>query len=285
MSKGVSLNKIKDQKSSSIIHHPLHLCYCHTPPRYLYGYETDFDFQRFWLTRMYAYFVNPFMRYYDFKTSQTVDWFICNSLEVQRRIKKFYRREAEVIYPPISFKIKDLRSKIKETKKDENYLLMVNRLVRHKNVDLAIKACKQLNMNLKIVGTGPDKNRLEKIADNDPNIEFLGYVDDKKLANLYTHCQAVLYLATQEDFGITPVEAMGFGKPVIALKSGGVKESIIEGKTGLFINKLNFAQLAQAIKKLSTTIYRSEDCLKQAEKFTKERFKKQIKEFIKTHFK
>jgi len=310
MSKGVSLSKIKDQRSkikdaeqnlkirnsktinnqlSTINNSPLHICYCHTPPRYLYGYETDFDWQRFWLTRMYAYFVNPFMRYYDFKSSQTVDWFICNSLEVQRRIKKFYRREAEVIYPPVSINSKLQAPNYKQYQNPKpqtpNYFLMVNRLVRHKNIDLAIITCKQLKINLKIVGIGPDKNRLEKIADNDPNIEFLGYVDDKKLANLYQNCQVVLYLASQEDFGITPVEAMSFGKPVIALRSGGVKESIIEGKTGLFIKKPEVEELVKSLQAYKLTSLQAKDCLKQAEKFTKERFKKQIKEFINYHLK
>lgn len=274
MCKGVSLATYNSQ--------PIHVCYCHTPPRYLYGYPTALEFRRYWWGRLYARIINPFLRIYDYKSSQTIDYFICNSKEVQRRIWKFYRRKAKVIYPPIFSPQNHPRgvSKSHPGGVGGEYFLMVNRLVKHKNIDLAIKVCKKLKSNLKIVGVGPDKKRLKKIAGNNPRIQFLGYVDDQKLAQLYTDCQAVLYLADQEDFGITPVEAMAYGKPVIALKSGGVKESIVEGKTGIFINKLKEGELIKSLKSLKFKKFKVEDCLNQAKKFSKERFKKEIKEFI-----
>jgi len=268
MSKGVSLAK-KDKK-------PLHICYCHTPPRYLYGYPTALNFKRFWWGRLYANIINPFMRYYDFKSSQAIDFFICNSKEVQKRIAKFYRREAKVIYPPILTSQNQSPSTIKK----EDYFLMVNRLVQHKNVALAIKTCKKLKLKLKISGTGPEEKNLKKLAGKSDFIEFLGYVNDEKLKELYINCKAVLYLAQEEDFGITPVEAMAFGKPVIALRSGGVVESVIDKKTGLFINELKVKELEKTIRKLEKTTIKAKDCLNQAKKFSKERFKRQIRGFV-----
>ncbi len=268
MSKGVSLTK-KAKK-------PIYICYCHTPPRYLYGYPTALNFKQFWWGRLYANIVNPFMRYYDFKSSQTVDFFICNSKEVQKRIAKFYRRDAKVIYPPILTAHKqDIGSMEKG-----DYFLMVNRLVQHKNVALAIKTCKRLKLKLKVAGSGPEEKNLKKLAAGSTFIEFLGYVNDKKLKELYSNCKAVLYLAEEEDFGITPVEAMAFGKPVIALKSGGVVESVVDKKTGLFIDELKISKLTKAIKKLETKKTKPKDCLNQARKFSKDRFKKQIKDFV-----
>lgn len=268
MSKGVSLSK-KKQKNN-----PLHICYCHTPPRYLYGYKTALNFKKYWWGRLYANLVNPFMRSYDFKSSQAVDWFICNSQEVQTRIKKFYKKEAKIIYPPVLDRIN------KKKRKDKGYFLMVNRLVRPKNIDLAIRACKKLKLALKIVGSGPNEKRLKKIANNSPYISFLGFVTDKKLAELYLNCKAVFYLAEQEDFGIIPVEAASFGKPVIALRSGGIKESVIEGKTGLFINKLKVEELVKTIKSLKVEEFAYNDFINQAEKFSKARFKKEILRFV-----
>lgn len=270
MSKGVSLHKSKDNKT-------LHICYCHTPPRYLYGYSTSIEFQRFWWGRLYANLINPFMRYYDFNSSQTVDYFICNSREVQKRIAKFYRRVAQIIYPPVFKKASNIKYQVS---KEGEYFLMVNRLVRPKNVDLAIKTCRELKLPLKIVGVGSDAQRLKNLANNSPYIEFLGYVDDSKLSKLYTDCKAVFYLASEEDFGITPIEAMSFGKPVIALKSGGIKESILEDKTGIFINKLSVEELAAAIKKLAKLNIKAADCIKQADKFSSARFKQEINTFV-----
>lgn len=291
----VSVKNSKNNHQSSIIPplrresncQSLHVCYCHTPPRYLYGYPTALEFRRYWWGRLYARIINPFLRIYDYKSSQTIDYFICNSKEVQKRIWKFYRRKAKVIYPPI-FSPQSYPRSVGRSHPGGvggEYFLMVNRLVRHKNIDLAIKACKKLKSNLKIVGVGPDRKRLKKIAGNNPWVQFLGYVDDQKLAQLYTDCRAVLYLADQEDFGITPVEAMAYGKPVIALKSGGVKESIINGKTGIFINKLKERELIRSLKSLKFKKFKVGDCLSRAKKFSKERFKKEMKEFILKVFK
>jgi len=289
ISKGISLGKINSQSPNLPMSRPLHICYCHTPPRYLYGYPTALNFKKYWWGRLYASLVNPFLRVYDYRSSQTVDYFVCNSYEVRQRIEKFYRRRVKVIYPPVSFKKPLLQEPAIDKKLDvekfvnskgKGYFLMVNRLVRHKNVDLAIRACQKLKLNLKIAGSGPDEKRLKQLSAGSPYIQFLGYVSDQNLSRLYNGCQAVLYLAEEEDFGITPIEAMAFGKPVIALRSGGVKESVIEGKTGLFIHKKDVASLINCFKNLKIKVFKKEDCQERAEKFSQARFEKEVKGFV-----
>ena len=140
-------------------------------------------------------------------------------------------------------------------------------------------------MKLKIVGEGREKRNLEKIAKGDKNIEFLGYVNENKLNELYYGCKAVLYLAEEEDFGITPVEAMSYGKPVVALKSGGIQETVIEGKTGFFVSKPILSELLKVLQKFDDLDYRTirpNDCIMQAKRFSKERFEREIRKFVKS---
>src|SRR6185437_8907354 len=210
----------------------LEICYCHTPPRWLYGYKTSVEWQRFWPVKVYGLIVGHFMRMYDFNAAQKVDYFIANSKEVQARIKKFYRRDSTVIYPPVWLGTRDQGL---ETRKGDYYFI-VARIVGGKGLELAVEAAKKLGIKLKIAGapagyyTG-HKQLQENATDN---IEFLGRVTDEELVKLYSEAKAFLALATDEDFGITPVEAMLCGTPVIAYYGGGYKETVIDGKTGIF---------------------------------------------------
>jgi len=281
---------------------PFQICYCHTPPRYLYGYDTSRDSKRP-LVRLYANLVNPFMRYYDFKSSQSVDLFIANSEEVKQRIWKFYRKKAVVIYPPENTKhqapIRRLadKSQTKPKFKTQNtkkritdYYLVVNRLVKSKNTDIAVESCQKAGVKLKIAGEGPEEKNLESRIMNyelkskkKGLIELLGYVDEEELVELYQYCKAGVYLPRDEDFGIVPVEAMSFGKPVIGVNGGGVKETVINGKTGLLVDEARVDLVREAIKKIEIDGTRdawSIACKKQAEKFGKERFKKAILEIV-----
>jgi glycosyltransferase involved in cell wall biosynthesis len=262
----------------------LHFCYCHTPPRYLYGYPTAREFRKFWLGRLYAGLVNPFMRVYDYQTAQSVDMFISNSKEVKKRIKKFYRRDAEVVYPPVVIKADQQEKTVAGINKIDKFYLMVNRLVRHKNVDLAIKTCIEAEKHLVIAGKGRDQQRLKELAKNSEYIHFLGYVEDQQLVWLYKNCQAVLYLAKEEDFGITPVEAMSYGKPVIAFYSGGVKESVQQDKTGLFIRNLEAADLKTVLDGFQEDEFNSKEIIEDAERFGKECFKNKIKKIVKEEY-
>lgn len=249
------------------------ICYCHTPPRYLYGYETSKNWKKYWYIRFYALIVNHFMRVYDFKQSQKVNFFIANSSEVQSRIKKFYRRKAVIINPPV-----DLPEINIKNSKPKDYFLTGGRLEAAKNFDLIIKACNFLKIPLKIYGNGTQTSYLKSIAG--PTIKFLGNIADQEKFKLMAGCQAFIVMAKDEDFGITPVEAMATGRPVIAYRGGGYLESVVEGETGEFFNELETESLIKILKNFKSEKYRPQDCQNQAQKFSKERFKKEIKDFI-----
>lgn len=264
---------------------PIEMCYCHTPPRWLYGYKTSIEWQKYWPIKLYGALVGHFMRMYDFSAAQRVDHFIANSHEVQARIKKFYRRDATVIYPPVSLPIKLSTMNHKLLTKD--YYFVVARIVGGKGLDLAVEAARKLGFKLKIAGAPAgyytEHKKLSENASN--NIEFLGHVPDEELVQLYSNAKAFLALAEDEDFGITPVESMMCGTPVIAYFGGGYKETVIDQKTGVFFHEYTVNSLIQAIKQFETLRRAqgdkmSEDCKKQAEKFSKERFVKGIRSFI-----
>lgn len=256
-----------------------HICYIHHPPRNLYGYATGGTWQRYWPVRIYTSVINFFLRHYDFNTAQRVDYFIANSKETARRVEKFYRRESTVIYPPVSLDVK--KSQVTTTKK--SYYLTVGRLAWSKQTDIIISAANSLKIPLKIVGTGPEEERLKALAG--PTVEFLGSVSDEELRILYAHAKATIFAALDEDFGIVPVESMAAGTPVIGLAQGGVVETVVDGKTGTLFSEPTIDSLVAAIKKFVKTKISSNDCVKQAEKFSKVRFIDEIRSFVKTHTK
>jgi len=260
------------------VHPPaVHICYLHTPPRYLYGYQTARDWQKYWPIRLYGSVVNHWLRLYDFESSQAVHYFIANSEETKRRITKFYRRDSVVVYPPVEMS-KQSRGA------GSRYYLVVSRLARAKHIDLAIEACQKMNVPLVIVGKGADDGRLQKlITKSHANISMLGEVSDEELPSLYTNAKALLFPAEDEEFGIVPVEAMGYGVPVVAYRSGGVTETVVEGKTGVFFDELTVPSLVDAIEKCSRTkSITKEACMKQAANFSPDHFKKSIEKMVKT---
>jgi glycosyltransferase involved in cell wall biosynthesis len=269
-------------KQSAISHKPVEICYCHTPPRWLYGYTTSVNFQKYWPVKVYALIIGHFLRLYDFKQAQKVDYFIANSKEVQARIKKFYRRDATVIYPPVSL------PKTQNVKK-EDYYFIVSRIVGAKGLDLAVDAAVKAGFKLKIAGSPAgyyfEHDKLVKKANYSPErksngVEFLGQVSDEELVKLYKQAKGFLALSQDEDFGITPVESMLCGTPVIAFNGGGYKETVIDGKTGVLFNDYSVDGLIAAVKKFESSSFKAEDCIEQAEKFSKERFVREIKEFV-----
>lgn len=254
----------------------IEICYCHTPPRWLYGYPTSIELQKYWPVKIYANVVGHFMRMYDWNAAQRVDHFIANSENVKKRIEKHYRRESTVIYPPV-----DMPDTF-ETKK-EDYYLVLSRIVGGKGLQLAVDAANELGFKLKIAGKAggfaTELQQMQKKAKK--NVEFLGYVTDDELEKLYSKAKGFLALATDEDFGMTPVEAMAHGTPVIAFNGGGYKESVVEGKTGVFFNEPTSKSLVQAISKFERMRFNAKDCRKQAEKFSKEGFNEEFRRFIK----
>ncbi len=258
------------------------ICYCHTPPRYLYGYATAAPWQSVWWRKvLYVLGQVPmhFLRMADFRAAQRPHIFIANSEEVAKRIKKFYRRDARVVYPPV-----EISSKFKvQNSKDRDYYLAGGRLARPKHIDLAVAACTKLGLPLKVFGkefSGYGK-QLHDLAGS--TIEFLGEVADAEKWNLYQNAKAFIFPAQDEDFGIMPVEAMAAGTPVIAHYSGGVKETVLDGATGVFFDTLSVESLEKAIKKFEKMTFDPQDCRKQAEKFGKEKFVQNIREIVQGH--
>lgn len=250
------------------------ICYCHTPPRWLYGYQTS---KQSPLAKAYGTIVGFFMRQYDFQAAQRVDCFIANSNETKRRIEKFYRRDATVIYPPIEIsKGETLRAQGLTLKRD--YYLVVSRLAQPKNVELAIRAANEMKLSLKIVGTGPDEARLKALAG--PTVDFLGFVPDDELPKFYAGAKAFLALSADEDFGMTPLEAQVYGTPVIAYRGGGYRESVLDGKTGVFFDSLTVSSLVQAVRRFEKKRFSKHACQNNAERFSAVRFKREIQTFV-----
>lgn len=251
----------------------LHICYCLTPLRYAWDdshrYIEEFGYPKF-VKKIVPFFIN-YIRLWDKEAALRVDKFIADSEFVVRRIKKYYNEEAEVIYPPIKTRIFYIE------KNPKNYFLMVGRFLPYKRFDVAIEAFNRLKYPLKIIGDGPERGRLKKMAKE--NIEFVGLVSDKKLREYYANALAFIF-PQEEDFGITPLEAMASGRPVLAYRGGGALETVEEGKTGLFFDEQAPESLIEAVKKFKPEDFNPQEIRKHALKFDKEVFKEKIKDFV-----
>jgi glycosyltransferase involved in cell wall biosynthesis len=254
----------------------VHICYIHHPPRNLYGYATGSDLQKYRTVRAYATVINFFLRHYDFATAQKVDYFVANSMETAKRVDKFYRRDSTVIYPPVEIHSKRFTNH--DLRFTKSYFLSVGRLTYAKRIDLAIEACNKLKLPLKIVGKGKEETYLRSISG--PTIEFIGGVSDEELDRLYSGARALLFCALDEDFGIVPVEAMAHGVPVIALKQGGVVETVQDKITGIFFQEPTVESILNAMKQFTKFRINPKSCLAQAGKFSKNRFQKELKKFV-----
>lgn len=254
--------------------HTKHICYCLTPTRYLWsGYDEYFGDG---LLRSIASPAVEYLRRWDLVASERPDDMIAISDEVRKRIKKYYGRDASVIYPPVALPETPVYKNSRPRPAEEPYFLVVSRLVPYKRIDIAIEACNRLRAPLKIIGTGAEMERLRRIAG--PTVDFLGTLTDRELVRYYKNCTALLFPG-KEDFGIAVLEAQGFGKPVVAYKGGGVVETVIDGKTGRFFAPQTPAALAKVLGEFNATRFSAENCIKQAEKFSKSRFKQQFLSF------
>lgn len=251
----------------------LHISYIHTPPRFLWGYPSGSNWRRQWWSRAFGGITNPFLRQYDVVASQRPDVLVANSKEVARRIKRLYGREAVVVYPPVDVE-KFSEPPFARVEDGEPFFLCVSRLTFAKHVDIAIKAAASVGVRLKIVGRGKEEDRLRHCVSSP--VEFLGEVSDDRITALYQQCQAVIFPAEDEDFGIVSVEAMAAGKPVIAHNSGGVKETVIDGKTGVLVEELSGDAFADAIRKIQKLSIDPTSCRVQAKKFSKEIFQRKM---------
>lgn len=261
-----------------------HLCYCHTPPRALYGYTTMSNWKKNPLVRVGGELINHYLRVVDFQVAQKVTAFIANSAETATRIEKFYRRDSTVIFPPVgvggSAKLMPLT--------ERSAFLYVNRLALAKHPELAVKVCLELAQPLRVVGAGPMLSELKTLVKNwntaHPEklsqVEFLGAISDAALAEEYQSAKALLYPVEDEDFGMVPVEAMLAGTPVIAHNSGGPRETVQHGKTGLLFDDLTVEGLGQALRAFSAADFDAAQIRKSAEKFSLPVFITAIKKIV-----
>jgi glycosyltransferase involved in cell wall biosynthesis len=261
---GKGVRKRKDQ---------IHFCYCHSPMRFVWMYENYVEkegFGRF--TKAILPLIIKWLKKWDIKTNRGVDHFIANSKTTQTRIKLFYGRESDVIYPPVDTNFfKPQSNEIKD------YFLVVSRLNPYKRIDLAIEAFNELGLPLYIIGTGPDEARLKAISKN--NIKFLGRLSDTDVVKYYSSCKGFI-LPGEEDFGLTPVEAQACGRPVIAYRAGGAMESVIEGTTGIFFDKQEKDSLVRAVKEFFSVSFNKDVIRRNALRFDKAEFKRKIKEYV-----
>lgn len=251
--------------------HTRHICYCHTPARFLWNFSGQ-EVPK--LLKPYL----SFLRMYDRLSSSRVDFWIAGSRNAQQRIKKVYQKDSHIIYPFVEI---ERFSNIKPF--DGGYLLIISRLNKYKKVDLVIRTIAKLGKPLKVVGLGPEHGNLQKLAfkvsDNGSMVEFLGQIKEDLLINLIAGCGALI-VAGEEDFGLTPLEAQALGKPIVAYKSGGALETVIEGETGYFFDAQNIESLSRALQKLDKRGYNQKRCFAQASLFSKEKFKENFQDMI-----
>ena len=251
-----------------------HLCYCHSPMRYAWDYTHEYTKKMSAPMRLATAHLLKEIRMWDFQTASRPHKVIANSKHVQRRIAKYWRREAEVIYPPVNVKA------FTPTANHEDYFLIVSALTPFKKIDLAVQAFNKVGRKLVIIGDGAQRKLLEDMAK--PNIEFLGRKDDSVVREYMQNCRALIFPG-EEDFGITPVEAMAAGKPVLAYGVGGVLESVQAGKSGEFFDELTVDSMLDGLLKLmmNEKHYDYKQIRKMAEHFDESVFEEKMRKAIK----
>lgn len=249
----------------------LHICYCHSPMRYAWEFYYEYVKEVKGIKKMLTPFLMNYMRIWDVTSSNRVDYYIANSKNVAKRIWKHYRRQSDVIHPPVKGKFFSIGNV------DEEYFLIVSRLVSYKKIDLAVQAFNELNIPLVIIGNGNQLEYLKSIAND--NIRFLGRQSDDIIKEYYSKCSALIFPG-EEDFGITPLEAQASGRPVIAYGKGGALETIIDGETGLFFNEQKVEALKQAVKKFTKLKFNKTTIREHALMFDEEIFMRKIKQYV-----
>lgn len=251
----------------------LHITYCHTPMRYAWDdchrHMREFDYSR--ITRRFMPFGMSYLRLWDRISADRPDIYIANSRFVAGRIRKYYGREAEVVHPPVnldSFHVAESYG---------DYFLAVGRALPYKRFDILIEAFNRLGLPLKIIGKGPEIDNLKKSAKS--NIEFLGYLRDEEASGYYARAKALIF-PSEEDFGITPLEAMASGRPVIAYRSGGALETVIPDKTGVFFSAQSPEDIIAAVKDFHPEDFDPAEIRRHAEKFDRRIFQQKMRQII-----
>lgn len=259
----------------------LHVCYCYSPMRYAWDWHSEYLRENHLeqsLISFLARYILKSVREWDFLAATRVDRWVAISHTVQKRIAKYYRAESEIIYPPT-----DIEAMLDSPSSNGDYYLIVSTLTPYKKIDLAIESFNINGKKLLIAGEGSDRPRLESMVRN-KNIRFLGYVDDKEKIRLLSGCRGFVFPG-EEDFGLTPVEAMACGKPVIALNRGGVAESVIDGKTGYLFDSPTTESFNLSIDKLENASIKPDDCRNRAKLYDVSSFSNKFTEFVELAYK
>lgn len=256
----------------------LHICYCHTPLRYAWD-----DSHKYIRESGYPYIIKKliplainYLRIWDREAAFRVDKFIVNSKFVKRRVKKYYNAESDIIYPPVETDLFEVGNG------PDDYFLMVGRFLPYKKFDIAIKAFNKLGWPLKIIGDGPERRKLLRMANR--NIEFLGISSNETLRKCYSNCRALIF-PQEEDFGIVALEAMASGRPVVAYRGGGALETVKEGITGSFFDEQSSESLIECLKNFDYRSFDKDAVRNHALEFDKEIFKNKIKGFVEEKYK
>lgn len=254
----------------------LHICYCLAPTRYVWQFDLYMRRER--VPGPLAVMLKPLvttLKGWDYRAAQRVGHFIAISSDIQRRITEFYHRDSFIIYPPVE------TDRYQPASTHDDYYLVVSRLVPYKRVDLAVAACTQLGLPLKVAGSGRDREKLEAMAG--PTVEFLGYVPDADLPDLMARCKAFIFPGL-EDFGIAPVEAQAAGRPVIAFRGGGALDTVIEGQTGLFFDRPTVESLCDALRRFGAMTFSPSACRRHAERFDVAVFRRELAAFVEARY-
>lgn len=259
----------------------LHICYCHTPMRYVWDWTHEYAKENGYDRGVKSFFhrlLTHYLRIWDQASAKRVDIWVANSANVAERIIKYYRADATVIYPPVSLAPQQNDARPIE---DPNFLI-VSRLSPYKKIDLAIEAVAQTKDRLVVIGEGSDRARLEELATHlKAPVTFLGYQSDAVIAQYYSNARAFLFPG-EDDFGITPVEAMSYGKPVIAYGHGGATETIVDGKTGVLFTYPTTVSLVDAIGQFvdRETTFNVATIKARASKFSAEVFSESMRKLV-----
>jgi len=252
-----------------------HLCYCHSPMRYAWDWAAEYRKENN-ISGLKALLYAPLMKYlreWDRIASDRPSAYVANSMNVKRRLKKYFDVESDIIHPPVDVE----RFRAKEG--NSGYFLIVSTLTPYKKIDLAVQLFNKIGRRLVIIGDGPQRDYLENIAND--NIEFLGFKDDEVVKEYLENCRAFIFPG-EEDFGITPVEAMAAGRPVLAFGKGGCTETVISGKTGEFFFEPNVEAMEDGLARLmyNEKFYKPHTIRRHALEFSKELFEKKIHQKI-----
>ena len=255
-------------KGISVSRHITHICYCHSPPRYLWELGAEYKRSSF-AARIALDRFTPALRRFDYQAAQGVTHFLANSRFVSERIRKYYDRESHVVYPPVAV------DEFRNDQKRKPFALVVSELVPYKRIDLAIDAFNRLGRRLVVIGDGPQRKTLEARAE--PNIEFLGRQPFSVLKEHFETASMFIFPGI-EDFGITPVEAQAAGCPVVAFRAGGALETVVDGHSGVFFDEQHSEALIAAVETIDTTPTDPHVCRANAERFSIENFRLRLLE-------